>query len=229
MAGFRTWGARGVASRANHRAPCHFTDTPCIYSIRCHMRCGMADEYLTHRVNIFMQTSLFFQSKYFRWTIKAIAACVLVLIVFQTGVYIGFRKAGFSYRWADNYHRMFGGPRDGFMREFPREFSGRDFMSSHGVVGVVIGTASDSLVIRGDDDVEKGVQATEDSVIRRGRETITTQDIRIGDRVVVLGSPRDDGNIEAKMIRLFESARDTRIPLRFAPPPGFGFPRSLRR
>jgi len=134
-----------------------------------------------------------------------LGVAVIVLAIFGAGMMAGFRKAQFSYQWGDNYHRMFGGPKQGWMPPPPGGpgFRGEDFINANGVVGMVIKTDTTSLFIKGVDDVEKNVVVGADTVIRRGRETIQLGDLKTDDRVVILGAPSSTGQIEAKLIRVF--------------------------
>ncbi len=144
------------------------------------------------------------QTKYFKWPLLALGAVIVLLLVFQLGMFVGLRKAGFSYRWADNYHRNFGGPRGGFMGEFMGDFMGRDFINGHGTVGTVVKVEGSSLVIRGRDNVEKIINLTDKTAINLGRQAAALSDIKVDNGVVVIGSPQDDGSIEAKIIRVFD-------------------------
>ncbi len=143
------------------------------------------------------------QAKHFKWPLLALGAVIVLLLVFQLGVFVGLRKAGFSYRWADNYHRNFGGPRGGFMGEFMGEFMGRDFINGHGTVGTVVKIDGHSLVVKGRDNVEKIINLTDQTVINIGRAAGTLSDIKVDSNVVVIGSPQADGSIEARIIRVF--------------------------
>ena len=149
-----------------------------------------------------MSFKVFIESKRFKQILKVIGVAVVVLTVFQLGVFVGFRKARFSYRLGDNYHRMFGGPRGGLFSNF----AGRDFFSGHGTVGSIVRIDGQSLVIKGRDSVEKIVGVDSTTTIRKARFEVSLADLKPGDEVVIVGTPKDDGSIEAKVIRLFNFA-----------------------
>ncbi len=149
-----------------------------------------------------MNIQNFFQSKYFKWVLVSIGALILLLLVFQAGVFVGFRKAGFSFKWGDNYHRAFGGPRNGFLRDF----EGRDFISGHGTAGTIAKIDANSFVIKDQSGVEKIVNFDSSTSIKKGNVDVSFKDIKVDDRVVVIGTPKDDGSIEAKIIRVFDGA-----------------------
>lgn len=140
----------------------------------------------------------FFQSKKFKKILLAIGALIVLLIVFGVGMAFGFRKANFSYRWAENYHRNFGGPREGLFKDF----SGRDFINAHGISGSIIKIDGNTLIIKGQDNVEKTIVVSNQTVIRKQQETIKVSDLKVDDSVVIIGSPNNSGQTEAKLIRI---------------------------
>jgi hypothetical protein len=142
----------------------------------------------------------FFQSKTFKWLISILVGLIILLLIFQLGMYVGFRKAGFSFRWGDNYHMMFGGPRGGFLRDF----EGKDFISGHGTAGIIAKIDGNSLIIKGPDGVEKIINITDGTAIKKGTADIKLSDLKIDERVVIIGSPKEDGSIDAKIIRIFD-------------------------
>jgi hypothetical protein len=151
----------------------------------------------------------FFQSIQFKRLIILLGGIVAALLIFQLGVFVGFRKANFAFRWGENYHTTFGGPKNGFLGEF----EGRDYINGHGVSGNVIKIEGDILVIKSGENVEKKVVADFGTTVRKGRETLKISEIKIDDQIVVIGSPKDDGSILAKLIRVFDPARSQSAPL----------------
>jgi len=137
-------------------------------------------------------------------TILGLVIFIAALLIFGTGVFVGEMKARFSYQWAENYHRNFGGPSGGFMGNLrlppPPD---NEFVEGHGTFGQIIKIGDSDFVIKGQDNVEKVVIINKDTVINIGRETITKADLKIGEQVVVIGSPNDQGQIDAKLIRVF--------------------------
>jgi len=137
--------------------------------------------------------------------IIGLAVFVIVVLIFSAGMFVGGTKARFSYRWAESYHKNFAGPRGGFLgdwQQFP-PFPG-DFIESHGTFGEIIQISDIDLVVKGRGDVEKVIITTEDTVIQKGRETIKKEELEVGDQIVIIGSPNEEGQIEAKLIRVFD-------------------------
>lgn len=140
------------------------------------------------------------QSKRFKIIVWIIAGLAVLLLVFRLGVTVGYRRASFSYRWGENYHRNFGGPRGGFFGGF---FSDKkDFIESHGTFGQIIKIDSNTIVVKGKDNVEKVVRVKDDTSITRFRDKVALSDLKIDDYVVVVGEPNDSGQIEAKLVRV---------------------------
>jgi len=143
----------------------------------------------------------FFQSKLFKGVILGIAAFMLLMLVFGCGVFIGGKRADFSFKWAEAYHRNFAGPRGGFFDNF----MSRDFMDANGLFGQIIKVEGQTLTIKSQDNVEKIVIVKSDAAIRRQKDNLKLSDIRAGDNIVVIGEPNNDGQIEAKLIRIMPS------------------------
>lgn len=145
-----------------------------------------------------LDCSKFFHSKAFKISFVVIAVVIAALLIFKLGVFVGYRKANFSYRWAENYHKNFGGPREGFFNDF----YDRDFIDGHGMSGLVMKIDGNVLIIKDRDNTEKTVTISDQTVIRVNRDTIKITDLKIDDRIVIIGSPDNQGQIEAKFIRV---------------------------
>lgn len=152
-----------------------------------------------------MNNNNFFQSKNFKKILYGVGAAIAILTIFQAGMFVGYKKADFSYRWGDNYHRAFGGHRGeermmgGKMMD---SFRGKDFTNSSGAIGRVISLNLPALAIENADGIEKIILINDDTVIRRFRETIKANDLKIGDFVVVIGAPNNNAQVEAKIVRI---------------------------
>lgn len=171
------------------------------------------------------------KSKHFNRALIAIGCLAALLAVFSMGMFVGFKKASFSYKWGENYHRNFGGPPQGFMPGFRGKgnFMGRDFINPHGTAGAIIKiempalAASEQasstetaparplpaqtaamLIVKGGDNMEKTVIATAATAIMSNRDKIKIADLKVDDSVVVIGNPNNFGQIEAKLIRVFK-------------------------
>jgi hypothetical protein len=145
-----------------------------------------------------MNFSKIFQSKILAISLGIILAIVALLLAFKLGTVVGFHKADFSFKWGENYHRNFAGPKEGFFKNL----DDRNFMPAHGVFGKIIKIDVGSLIIQGQDNIEKSIYLSNKTIIERFRETIKPQDLKIDDRVVIIGAPSSTGQIEAQFIRI---------------------------
>lgn len=145
-----------------------------------------------------MDFNKFFHSKVFKISFVAVAAVIAALLIFRLGVFVGYRKANFSYRWAENYHKNFGGSREGFFNDFYE----KDFIDGHGVSGSIMKIDGNVLAIKSEDNTEKAVSISDKTVIRSRMDIIKIADLKVDDRIVIIGSPNDQGQIEAKFIRV---------------------------
>ncbi|MDD2697119.1 MAG: hypothetical protein PHE52_03135 [Candidatus Pacebacteria bacterium] len=147
-----------------------------------------------------------------KWVIVGLAGFVILILIFSVGFFVGETKARFSYRWAENYHQNFGGPKEGFMAK-PLPFMPGDFIESRGTFGQIIQINDSDLVIKGKDDAEKIILIKEDTVIESGREKVTKDTLKVDDYIVIIGSPNEQGQIEAKLIRVFRGNDMTFLPM----------------
>lgn len=140
-----------------------------------------------------------FQSKRTRILLVFIGTFIILLLAFEAGVIVGYHKASFSDRWGGNYSRLFGERHEESMPGLP---SDSRFSSAHGASGKVIRVELPVFTLADQDGVEKNILVRESSIVRRFRDTVSARDIHPDDFAVVIGSPNDDGQIEARFIRL---------------------------
>ena len=106
------------------------------------------------------------ESKIFRYTLVILGVIVIALLIFQLGMRVGFTKADFSYKWGENYHKNFAGPREGFFGDWRKmPLPPGDFLEAHGVFGSIIRIDGSTLVIKGSDNIEKTVLIDRKSVV----------------------------------------------------------------
>ena len=100
-----------------------------------------------------MKTEEIFQSKILKVAAVALLCFIILGFVFGLGIYVGTKKADFSFKWADQYHRNFGGPQGGFFGEFTG--TGDDFTNTNGVFGQIIKVDTGSITVKDKDNIEK--------------------------------------------------------------------------
>ena len=144
-----------------------------------------------------------FKSKAFKIVGGVILFLIILLITFSFGVHIGFEKANFSYNWRDNYNNniLQHGMEPPFNERFKDQNMG--FINSNGSAGEIIMINNDgSLVIKDIDNTEKIVIIDDDTTIRMFNQNVGKQDLKVGQKVVIIGEPNSSGEIEAKLIRI---------------------------
>lgn len=142
-----------------------------------------------------------FTSPVLKWIFLGIVEVIVLLLVFRLGVTIGYRKANFSYRWGENYRRVFGGPAPGTFGLFFRTSDG--FMNPHGTSGTVVKVENNTIVMKGSDNVEKTIVVGNNTTIRQSNQLLQLASLKSGDQIVVLGQPDNQGQIDALFIRVF--------------------------
>ncbi len=129
---------------------------------------------------------------------------------FAGGVLIGLKKAKYSYKFGENYERNFiGGPFQGpgMLERKPRgimeDFGGRGFRNAHGIAGTIISIADNKIVLKDRNGQENTISVSDQTLIKRGQDTISVNDLKNDDRIVVMGNPGDGGTVNADLIRVF--------------------------
>lgn len=127
---------------------------------------------------------------------------LVALITFGLGVAVGYRRAIFASDFGANYyHSMygnpFGPPMIGVMNNGPQTI--------HGVVGEVIDVGSTTMAVQDPSGDEESVFVASDTPIREMNNEITLIEIDVGDHVTVIGEPDQNGQVEARFIRVFQS------------------------
>jgi hypothetical protein len=141
--------------------------------------------------------------------IKIILVFIILITVFGLGVFIGETKVRFSFRWLENYHKNFAGPREGFVNDWQKlPFPPGDILEAHGTFGKIIKINGTDFVIEGKDTVERIIKINENTVIRSFRDmssSLKLSDLKSGDYVVIIGSANEEGQIDAQFIRVLNS------------------------
>jgi hypothetical protein len=145
-----------------------------------------------------MNLDKFFQSKLFKGLVFGILIFMVALLILKVGMFIGERRANFSYKWSDNYRNNFGGPNGGLMMGF----GDRGPMQANGTFGQIIKIDGSTITVKGQDNVEKIILVGDKTIIRSPKETIGVGDLKVDDYIVTIGESNNAGQIEAKFIRV---------------------------
>ena len=160
--------------------------------------------------NIAYNLKTLVQSKGNKKILYGVGVLFAALAIFQAGVFVGYKKANFSYGLGDNYHRMFGEHGSGgFWGEGGKGMmrSG-DFSNAHGAAGKVLKINLPEIMIAGQDGVEKSVVVGQKTIIRQFRNEVSATSIKIGDTIIAIGAPNTKAQIEATFIRITPSFID---------------------
>lgn len=141
----------------------------------------------------------------FKSVLLTLGGCACIIAVFHVGVLVGYKKAMYSGHFGDNYERIFMGHRRNFMGE-NRGMWGHmdrpDFMGAHGLTGTILQVDGQTLILKDTNNTERSIVFSSSTAIRRMNENISVSNISTGTRAVIIGSPDEQGNIEAKLIRI---------------------------
>lgn len=138
------------------------------------------------------------QSKTIQTVLMVLTLVLIALGLIRLGMGLGYRQARFVGAFGDNFERNLVGPRGG----------GRTMLFGmmgpfgNGAVGDIVSINYPQLVVSGSDGLEKTVLVSTSTVIHQFRGNISTSTLRVGQRVIILGSPNDKGQIEAKLLRV---------------------------
>ena len=95
---------------------------------------------------------MFFSADVLGWIIIGLVGFAILILTFGVGVKVGVSKARYSYRWAENYHRNFGGHQGGFLGDLIN-FPQGEFINAHGVFGSIIKIDGNTVIAKAKDDV----------------------------------------------------------------------------
>jgi hypothetical protein len=140
-----------------------------------------------------------FESKISTKILAAIGILIILMLVFSAGIFVGFHKASFGQAWGDNYERNFGTmpPRYGF------DFGQDNFPNANGAIGKIIKIQLPTIIVQDNkDNTEKVVLIKDDTQIQKMMISVKASGLSVDDFVVVIGDPNNQGQIEAKFIRI---------------------------
>jgi len=140
----------------------------------------------------------------------SILVFIILLLVFKAGMMIGFKKANFSLQWGQNYHQNFSGPRGNF---FMSTFGPDEYIESNGAFGQILKINDNSLIMNGVGNLEKIILINNDTIIRNQRDNLKANELKIGDNIVVIGEPDNEGQIKATLIRIMPTPPPNQMPM----------------
>ena len=137
------------------------------------------------------------ESKVSTRILVGIGVVIVALLIFSAGVAVGFHKASFGHAWGENYERNFG------IRPDRPIFGEDNFPNANGAIGKKIKIQLPTIIVQDNkDNAEKVVLIKDNTQIQKMMKSIKMGDLSVDDFVIVIGSPNDQGQIEAKFIRV---------------------------
>lgn len=146
-----------------------------------------------------MEIDKFLTSKLFKGIMIGLSAFIILLIGFGLGMAVGIKKSEFSYRWHENR----------LMTDFPgrsggifNQLNGQGPIGSHGTIGQISKIEGAVITIKDRSNIEKPVLTDDKTIIEISGKVAKMSDLKIGDMAVAIGDPDDNGQIQAKLIRI---------------------------
>lgn len=138
------------------------------------------------------------KSHAFKIIVYVVIGLLVLLLVFQAGMYVGFQKASFYNRIGANYFHEISDNR-GTMG-----IQNGDFESAHGAVGKIVELKLPLIVIEDRSGVEKTIQIGSSTQIKDADGDENAGNLKTNDFVVVFGSPASSTNpvLLARLIRV---------------------------
>ena len=137
-----------------------------------------------------------FESKILVGVLYGIGLAIILILVFSAGISVGFHKASFGRAWGDNYESNFG------MIPGRPGFKENNFPNAHGAIGKIIKIELPAIIVQDKNNIEKVVLIKDDTKIQKMMVELSASDLSVNDSIVVIGSPNDQGQVEAKFIRV---------------------------
>jgi len=138
-------------------------------------------------------------SKTFKTIIAVLLELILLTGAFWLGITVGARKAGFASSWSQNYDSNFGGRR--LLVTLP---PGGQVFNPHSLDGTILSTDKTGVVIKDEGNNEQTILISPQTAIRLNSQDVKPSDLKTGQEVVVIGAPNQQGQIDAKLIRVIE-------------------------
>lgn len=140
-----------------------------------------------------------FASKWLRYGLVAISGLIVLILVFGAGFAAG--------RWSAS-------PFGQFVRT-SRDVTSR---SGHGAIGMVQTIDGQKITIQSRDGKLETILVSDDTKFDKNFQKISFSDLKVNDQIVVIGSPNEDGEINARLIGLVDPST-FRLPVRNFPGP----------
>lgn len=160
----------------------------------------------------------FLRSRLFMGIVTGIGITLVAVCIFEAGVAVGYHEASFSSQWGKNYSMNFGVPgvpSSGMTSSLA--LPDMHGPNPDGLIGKIIrispsssapdsATGTTTMIVASSQKPEESVLVTSDTLIRDRENTVSISALTVGSYAVVLGTPTEDGEINAKLIRLMPAS-----------------------
>jgi hypothetical protein len=126
------------------------------------------------------------QNKWLKYGLLALGVILLAGIVFGAGILVG----RLSVRGSNPSSRLF---QRGFL-----------FSGAHGATGVIEEIQDKSLAVRLRDGTTQVILIDNSTRVERNLKKAGLGDLKVGDRIVVVGTPDPQGRLKARLIRVID-------------------------
>ncbi|OGO40607.1 MAG: hypothetical protein A2Z03_04005 [Chloroflexi bacterium RBG_16_56_8] len=123
--------------------------------------------------------------KWLRYGLVIVGAVLALCIVFGAGIFVG-RVSG----------RLV--PR-------PAPWFAAFFSGAHGAVGTIRNIDGQTITLKLRDGSSQTVLFDRETRIEKNRQRLAFSDLKIGDQILVIGSPNDQGEIKARWVRVLDN------------------------
>lgn len=128
----------------------------------------------------------------------------IIFVSFALGFSAGLNKARFSYQWGEQYE-------ENFVKAVVEEsgekalekIDGQAFRSGYCAAGKIIAVTDDTIILQGPNGRENTISVSDATSIKKGGSEITLSELKVGNRIVVVGKPTANGTLQANLIRVF--------------------------
>jgi hypothetical protein len=139
------------------------------------------------------------KSKEFKVLLYIIGATIVLLFVFQFGMYVGFKKATFSNRVGNDYFQQMheGLGRIGVQPD--------DFINAHGAIGQIISVKLPLIVVEDRNNFDKVIRLSSSTAVKGPDGVKSINDLKVNDFVIIFGdtdNDADDPTIAAQLVRI---------------------------
>ena len=152
-----------------------------------------------------MNIKKYFQKDPVSKIILILSIILVILVVFQAGFLVGHYKGTFVNNLNDRYYRGMGDPRS-FLAPFMQR---GDEINPHGAAGEIISKNLPKIIVKGQGRAEEIININSKTDIRKFRNIASTSDLTVGENIVAIGEPNDNGEIDAKIIRIMTFSGST--------------------